>query len=199
MDPETKLVRRDLLRRAGIGVGALALGGVALPSGALAASTPAELGALNLLLRINRLEFAFYGEAVTKAKIDGDLLQFARVTRLQERAHVRLLNRLLAGQAEAQQTYNFGTATTDSKKFADATRRLEDLATKAQVGLAARFTDRAMAAQLTRIMAVDARHASWLASLLGGIGENSPSPDALEAALSEAAINQRFAALGFAT
>jgi hypothetical protein len=193
---ELKLHRGALLRRAGLGAGAVALAG---PAAALAANAPGEVDALNLLLRVNRLEFAFYNDAVSKAKLRTDprLWPFAQVARMQERGHVRHLTRLLAGAAEAPQRYDFKAATTDAKQFAEAARALEDLATQAVVGLTVRFTNRMTASQLTGLLAVDARHSAWVRTIVGGNGVNSPSPDAIENPRGEASIVRGLDELGF--
>jgi hypothetical protein len=196
---DAKLARGAFLRRAGLGVGAVAVAG-AVPSVALAEHiTPIEVEGLNLLLRVNRLEFAFYSDAVTKAKLKGDLVVIARVARLQERAHVRLLTRLLGADAEPAQRYDFKTATSSDKEFGPAARELEDLAAQAAIAQLARLVNRRSATQVAEMLAVDARHSAWLRTLIGGIGNDAPAPNALEVSRGNASVQRGLNELGFIT
>ena len=92
--------RASFLRKAGIGLGALAGSGAilaALPSLASAAATT-DVDILNFALTLEYLESAFYGEAVMKGALSGETKTFAKVVAGHEAAHVAALKGALGAR-----------------------------------------------------------------------------------------------------
>ena len=162
--------RAAFLRRAGVvGGTALATGGLVSALPKLANSAPAtarDVRILNYVLRLEYLKAAFYREAAEGGALGGELQQFARLLARHERTHVALLRRQLAGKAEAERTYDFGNATTDEDTFARTARTLEETAVAAYIGQGANLTRRLMV-PFAQLCSVEARHAAWIADILG--------------------------------
>lgn len=173
------------LSRAGvIRVGALATGG-AIAGGmladripGLAASAPSqeqEAEILNFALLAERLQAAFYAEALKRANLKGELRRFATVVGGHEREHVAFLEKALGGGAEAAQKFDFGDATRDADAFTKAAQEIEDLVTGAYNAGALGLTNATLKAA-AKIASVEARHAAWIRDIAG----ENPAPDAAE-------------------
>lgn len=170
MTNEADLRRSELLRGALVGGGVLLAGGGAvaglarLASGAPSAEQDTRI--LNLALRLEHLQLAFYEEALDRDELTGELKTFAGVVREHEEVHVETLRTLLGANAEDPPEFTFGTATGDASAFAAAAGRVEDLSVAAYNGQAANLTPRARA-QSARVASVDARHAAWVRTIDG--------------------------------
>src|SRR5438034_10689761 len=105
--------RGDLLK-AGLGGGAAVAGAsfVSARSGSSAsadkpsAATDAQI--LNLFLVLERVQEAFYREAVGSRRLSGELRGFAQVVGDQERAHVAFLARNLGSRGRRSPKSDFG-------------------------------------------------------------------------------------------
>jgi hypothetical protein len=189
--------REHVLRRAVVAGGTLLLGGdvvAGLPR--LAASAPqsaaqdAEI--FNFALLLEYLQSAFYGEAVERGELTGELLEFATLVGEHERAHVEYLRDALGDDARDEPTTDFGDATADPDAFAAAAVTLEDIAVAAYNGQAANLTKDALRAAAT-IVSVDARHAAWIRSIVG----EPPAADAVDRPLSADQVTARINETGF--
>jgi hypothetical protein len=189
--------RERFLRRAVVTGGTLVLGGVVvagLPRLAASAAQSAEQDAeiFNFALLLEYMQAAFYGEAVERAELTGELLEFATVVAEHERAHVEFLRDALGGDVRAEPTTDFGEATADPDAFGAAAVTLEDVAVAAYNGQAGNLTKGALRAAAT-IISVDARHAAWIRSIVG----ESPAARAVDEPLSAEAVSARLDETGF--
>jgi hypothetical protein len=191
--------RDQFLRRAVVAGGTLVLGGVVVAGlprlAASAAQSPAQDAEIfNFALLLEYLQAAFYGEAVERAELTGELLEFATLVVEHERAHVDYLRDALGADARAEPTTDFGEATADPAAFGAAAVTLEDVAVAAYNGQAGNLTKDALRAAAT-IISVDARHAAWIRSIVG----ETPAAQAVDKPLSAEAAVARLDDTGFLT
>ena len=176
---EPRTSRRDLFARALVPGAALA-GGLTLfarrPHAAGAAPSQAQDRAIfNYALLLEYLQAAFYGEAVDRGALSGEVREFAEVVAGHERAHVAFLRRALGSQAHAKPKFTFRDATRDERKFLDAAVLLENTGVAAYNGQAANLTKKALAVA-AEIVSVEGRHAAWISDLAG----QAPAPRAAD-------------------
>lgn len=198
--PPTAVTARRRISRAGFlktaAAGGVATAGVLLEGGAeparSAGSRKQDAEILGFVLRLERLQAAFYEEALDKAGLRGEVRRFARVVAGHERAHVQFLERALGADVPARQRYAFGRDTRDPKAFLVAGRRIEDVGVRAYNGQAPNLTEKALASA-ARIVSVEARHAAWIRDLAGV----DPAPDAAEPVLSADEAQARLRDLGY--
>lgn len=165
--------RADLLR-AGVPVAVGALFGRA--GSVLAARTAnRDTAVLQLALRLEYTEAAFYAEALRRGALRDDVREYARAAERHEQDHVRFLRRALGKSAAAKPSFDFGDATRDSDAFTEAAIKLEDLAVAAYNGQAANVSPSVLAAA-AKIVSVEARHAAWIRQLAGRVA----APDAVD-------------------
>jgi Ferritin-like domain len=188
---------RARLLRLGAAASAAAAGGALLHDGAPAAtrhSAALDAKILGFVLGIERLQQAFYADALKHAGLTGELHEFAVTALGHERDHVALLTKALAGGAPKARSFRFGDATRSAKAFTAAARELEDLTVLAYNAGAPSLTPGTLA-QAARIVSVEARHASWIRDI-AGVG---PAPEATEPVVSPAQVQSRLSRLGFGT
>ena len=189
--------RERFLRRATAAGGTLVLGGVVvagLPrlAASVAQSAAQDAEIFNFALLLEYTQAAFYAEAVERAELTGELLEFATVVAEHERAHVEFLRDALGSSARAEPTTDFGEATADPDAFGAAAVTLEDVAVAAYNGQAANLTKGALRAAAT-IISVDARHAAWIRSIVG----ETPADQAVDQPLSAEEATARIDQTGF--
>jgi rubrerythrin len=174
--------RAQLLRRAIIGGGAV-LGGAAiwgLPQLTVAApSAEQDTRVLNLVLAVEYAEAAFYQEALSRAGLTGELMDFARIVSEHEKAHVAFLKQALGDAAEPAAPHDFGDKTKDADAFTAAAITLEDLAVATYNGQAVNLTPASLKAA-ARIVSVEGRHAAWIRSLVGRVPATEPTDPAVK-------------------
>ncbi len=180
----------------------IVIGGTLLVGGAVAAGLPrlaasaqspeqdAEI--YNFALLLEQVQSAFYAEAVERAELDGELLDFAKVAASHEREHVAYLREALGSSAREAPPTDFGDSTSDSAAFAAAAAALEDLAVAAYNGQAANLTKAGLQAAAT-VVSVDARHAAWIRAIAG----TPPASEAVDQPLSRTEVDERLDDLGF--
>jgi hypothetical protein len=187
--------RAALLKRAVVAGGAAAAGGVlvaGLPT--LATSAPSraqDVRILNHLLRLEYLKAAFYEHVVADGGLGGELSRFAGVVGRHEREHTQFLRRSLGGDAIEEPSFDFGDATGENN-FAATARTLEELATAAYIAQGPNLTEEPMVAA-GRIASVEARHAAWIAAILG----RDPAPLAADRAKSAREVTAAIKKTGF--
>lgn len=166
--------------------GVVVVGGAA-GAGLLAGKdAPSAESPLALALTLERLQAAFYSEAVAGGALRGELRDFAETAALHEAAHTADLGAFVTDRGEPAQ-YAFGDATSDADAFGEAAALLEDLAVSAYNGLIPTLSGAPLAAA-ARIVSVDARHAAWVRAIFGRDPAAAPSDDGMTPAQARAAL-----------
>jgi hypothetical protein len=193
LDESEQRTRRDVLRRALVAGGTLALGGVTIagvPRFAFSSPSQAQdVRVLNLVLLLEHLEAEFYAEAARRGRLTGELRQYARVVGGHERQHVAFIRKALGSAARKKPVLSFGTATANAEEFTAAALAIEDLSVAAYNGQAANLTKATLAAA-GRIVSVEARHAAWIRFIAGKVPAPDPTDDPATAAQVEARIRR---------
>jgi Ferritin-like domain len=185
----SEFIRKTALAAGIVGGGAFLAG---LPR--LAASAPSQeqdVEILRLVLTLERLEQAFYAEAVEAGNLEGELLDYAETVGGHEREHVAFLEEALGSAAGPSPSFDFGERATDPERFGPTAVELEDLAVSAYNGQATNLTKPTLGAA-ARIVSVEARHAGWIRSILG----QDPAPTATDAPLTAAQLREGLLRLG---
>jgi hypothetical protein len=187
------LTRGGLLVGAGLGLGSLP---IAL-AGAQGGLSDGDVRILNYALTLEYLEAAFYADALRRAGLRGNALTFARTAHTDEQAHVDALKRTLGGKAVKQPRFDFMDATGSQDAFLRTALTLEDTGVSAYQGQAPKIASRDVLAAAGAILAVEARHAAWVADLIGRGSSPSPAPDAFSPALDMDAVLTAVSRTGF--
>jgi len=164
VDPDT---RGSFLKKVGIGVGTIAVGGAfagALPRMASAATPASDVAILNFALTLEYLEAAFYAGARANAGIfKGDTRNFVSVVAAHEATHVAFLKKQLGSAAVKKPAFDFkGKNNTNQKTFQATAQLLEDTGVSAYLGQAGNIKTKAILAAAGSILTVEARHAAWM-------------------------------------
>jgi hypothetical protein len=146
---------------------------------------------LALALALERLQAAFYADALGNGALSGELLDFATVAAEHEAAHVDLIAPLVTDPPD-EPAYDFGGDTRRPAAFAGAAASLEDLAVAAYNGILPGLTDPALAVA-GGIASVDARHAAWVRAIAG----RDPAAIATDPGIGAAAAVDRIEATGY--
>jgi hypothetical protein len=163
------LTRRRLIAGAALGGLGLAAGAVylgELPRVAAKASPEQDVEILNFALGLERLQAAYYAEALRAGVATGELEGFAQVVAEHEQAHVDFLLQALGNQAAPEAEIGFGDSLADERAFTRTAIVLEDAAVAAYNGQITNLTVPAQRAA-ARIVSVDARHAAWIRAIVG--------------------------------
>ena len=190
--------RASFIARTGAFIGGAAFFGSFAPA-ALAQGTPqSDVDILNYALTLEFLEAAFYREALDKGALSGDDLRFAKVVEAHEQAHVDALKKTLGGKATKRPTFDFKGTTDSSSTFRSTAMTLEDTGVAAYQGQATNIKTKAVAQAAVSILPVEARHAAWIRSVIGGgSGTPNPAPDAFNPAQSMSEILAAVGSTGF--
>jgi hypothetical protein len=202
VDPQT---RASFLKKAGIGVGALAAGSAfagAIPNVAGAAIPASDIAILNFALTLEYLEGEFYAVA-NRNKVwgnDARLRRFSQVVGQHEATHVRFLKGVLGAKAVAKPKFDFKDTVTDAGKFAATAQALEDTGVHAYLGQVPNIKAKAVLVPAGRIALVEARHAAWIRDVRfngGTTSPTTPAPAAFEDPFSKAKVLSIVKATGF--
>jgi len=192
--------RAAFLRKAGVGAGVV-LGGGALVGGfpalAGAAVSRGDIAILNFALTLEYLEAAFYAEAVSKGKLNGETAKFAQVVAAHERAHVAFLRGALGRKAVAKPKFDFKGTTADQGKFQATAQALEDTGVTAYLGQVGNIKSKAILKAAGSILPVEARHASWIRDIRGHGSSPLPAPTAFQASRTKAQVLAVVKSTGF--
>lgn len=175
VDPHT---RAAFLRKAGIGLGALAGSGAVmgvLPSLASAAAS-SDVDILNFALTLEYLESAFYSEAVMKGALSRETKTFASVVAGHEAAHVASLKGALGSSAVAKPKFDFKDTTSNQAMFQATSEVLEYTGVSAYLGQVGNITSKKVLGAAGSILPVEAWHAAWIADLRRHGGKPYPAP-----------------------
>jgi rubrerythrin len=187
--------RRRVLKVAVTGSGGLVLGGIAAQRilGATSATPSAKQDRqiLNYALLLEYLQASFYEQALSRARLQGELREFAEVVGGHEAAHVAFLQKALGANARPKPAFHFGPAVANEKKFGATARLLEDAGVAAYNGQAANLTKPTLAAAV-RIVSVEGRHAAWIRDIVGF----EPAPYAADDGATVEQITAKLKSLG---
>jgi hypothetical protein len=135
---------------------------------------------------------------VAKAGLTGALKTFGATVAAHEAAHVQALKKTLGSKAVKKRSFDFKGTTSKASTFAQTAKVLEDTGVEAYQGQATNIKSPAVLKAAISIHPVEARHAAWIASILGqGSGSPSPAPDAFNPAKDMAAILAAVKQTGF--
>jgi rubrerythrin len=162
-------------------------GGFSIRSMVAAQELTSDLDVLNYALTLEHLEYAFYRDGVGLFSFGEDGRGLSIDTNLaairdHEGAHVETLASVitsLGGTPVEEATYDFGDAYTDPQAFLTTAAALENTGVSAYDGAAQFLTDPELLTAAGSIVAVEARHASYLNLLTGEL----PFPAAFETPL----------------
>jgi hypothetical protein len=194
--------RGTWLRRAGLFAGAGAAASVLTPAIAGArdsGSKKNDVKILNYALTLEYLESAFYERALEGGHLHGSALQFARVVAGHERVHVETLQGVLGSKAVKKGKYDFKGTTHHTDTFLKTSKVLEDTGVAAYQGQAPLIHQNAVLEPAGAILAVEARHASWVRDLLGAGKTVLPAPEAFSTPMSMSQVLKAVKATGFIT
>ncbi len=201
VDPET---RASFLRKTGVGVSALAVGGAfagAIPSVARGQAIPqSDIAILNFALTLEYLEAAFYAQANQNKVLKGELNRYSTVLAQHENTHVQFLRKVLGAKAVAKPKFDFKDTVTNPAKFAATAQVLEDTGVHAYLGQVPNIKTKAVLIGAGRILPVEARHAAWIRDIRfsgGTTPDTTPAPGAFEDGFSKAKILAAVTATGF--
>jgi rubrerythrin len=158
--------RADFLRKAAIGSAAM-LAALAAPARAAAAVGDVEI--LNFGLRFERLQATFYTQADelgTIGKMSARRRHWAEVLGAHERAHVRILKKILGHRAGKRPFFDFHGITETGDSFTRTAVAMEDLTVALLSGVTPRMQDRRLVAALFGLLTTEARHAAWARNIL---------------------------------
>jgi hypothetical protein len=163
--------RADFLRKAAVGsAGMLAV--LAAPVSVRAAERLTDVDILNFGLRFERLQAAFYTEAETIgtiATMSARKQRWARVLGAHERAHVRIIKKILGEKAGKRPFFDFHGVTETDAGFTRTAVAMEDLTVALLAGVTPRIHDRALTAALFGLLTTEARHAAWARNIVNTI------------------------------
>jgi hypothetical protein len=168
--------RATFLRSAVLGSAAM-LSTLVAPSEA--AARIGDVAILNFGLRFERLQATFYTQADelgTIAAMSVAKRQWARTLGAHERAHVRILKKVLGAKAGPRPSFDFGEDNETDAAFTRTAVAMEDLTVALLTGILPQVADRGLTAALLGLLTVEARHAAWARNIVGA----SPAPAAFD-------------------
>jgi hypothetical protein len=194
-DERRRLSRRGMLTNSVKLVGGAAIamsltttpGALSIRNMVAAQEMTSDLDVLNYALTLEHLEYAFYRDGIGLFAFGNDSrgqpidTNFAAI-RDHEGAHVETLTAVitdLGGEPVAEAAYDFGDAYSDPMAFIATAAALENTGVSAYDGAGQFITDPELLTAAGSIVAVEARHASYLNLLNGEL----PFPAAFETPL----------------
>ena len=152
--------RAQFLRRTALG-GAAMLSALSAPA---EAAGPSDVDILNFGLRFERLQATFYTQAEeigTIATMNAAKREWARTLGAHERAHVRIIKKILGRKAGKRPFFDFHGVTETDDGFTRTAVAMEDLTVALLAGVTPRMHDRRLTAALFGLLTTEARHAAW--------------------------------------
>jgi hypothetical protein len=168
--------RAEFLRGAALG-GAAMLAALAAP--AAASAQVSDLQILNFGLLFERLQATFYTQAEelgTIRTMSEAKRRWAETLGAHERAHVRIIKKVLGPKAAGRPAFDFGNANETDAAFTKTAVAMEDLTVALLTGITPQVNDRRLTAALMGLLTVEARHAAWARNIV----QVSPAPDAFD-------------------
>lgn len=197
---EAGQTRGSLFRRVGAAAGGLGVAMAILPGLASArngGTKSNDVKILNFALTLEYLESAFYLEALNVGGYSGTVLGFARTVYGHEATHVATLRSVLGAKAVASPKFDFKGTTRKSSTFLRTSKVLEDTGVAAYQGQAPLIHQNAVLGPAGAILAVEARHASWVRDLLYAGKSVKPAPEAFSTPMSMSEVLSAVKKTGF--
>jgi Ferritin-like domain len=160
--------RASFLRTAALGSGAL-LAALAAPPSAPAADQVTDVQILNFGLRFERLQATFYTEADsvgTVGRMAPPKQRWAEVLGAHERAHVRIIKKILGDRAGKRPFFDYHGVTESEDGFTRTAVAMEDLTVALLAGVTPQVHDRKLTAALFGLLTTEARHAAWARNIV---------------------------------
>jgi hypothetical protein len=183
MTAVTRTFTRRKLAVTAAGGTAAAAGGAALGllGGSAAARTPPspeqDARILAFLLGLQRIERAFYAEAVREGRLQGELAEYLQQVGIDEDRHVEVLEGEIASPADAGDLhFSVGDAFRVPAAFAAKAAALEDAIVGAFNGQVTNLTPERLK-RACAIVSVEARHSAWIRDI-GGLAPAAAATDA---------------------
>ncbi len=169
-DREGSWSRASFLRVA-LGGGAVVAGGAAIGTAAdgesvAAQSESADAEILNLFLKLEYVQEAFYRQAVRTGRLEGPLLEFASTVVKQEARHAALLKRRLGRRADGRPRSDAGDLVRSPETFRSAAVDLEEAVIGAYLGQGANLSPAGLR-RIPTLVSVEARQAAWIRDIAG--------------------------------
>jgi rubrerythrin len=158
--------RAGFLRKAAVGSVAM-LTALAAPARASAAVSDVDI--LNFGLRFERLQATFYTQADelgTIGRMSARKQRWAEVLGAHERAHVRILKKILGDKAGKRPFFDFHGVTETDDGFTRTAVAMEDLTVALLSGVTPQVHDRRLTAALFGLLTTEARHAAWARNIV---------------------------------
>jgi rubrerythrin len=159
------------------------LGGTAILSTLMAppeaSAKISDVAILNFALRFERLQATFYTQAEelgTIATMSAAKQRWARTLGAHERAHVRIIKKVLGRKAGPRPSFDFGADNETDAAFTRTAVAMEDLTVALLTGIVPQVQDRRITAALLGLLTVEARHAAWARNIVG----STPAPTAFD-------------------
>jgi hypothetical protein len=169
--------RAEFLRKAVIGGSALLAALAAPPIVQGDALKRNDVRILQYALNFEYLQATFYTQteqAGTVAKMRRAKAVWARTLGAHERAHVRIIKKVLGKDATKKPFFNFHGNTESEERFTRTAVAMEDLTTALLTGVVPAFQSRGLIAAAFSLLTVEARHAAWARHLSGIIPVAAP-------------------------
>jgi Ferritin-like domain len=156
-----------------------------------------DIKILNYALTLEYLEAAFYAEALRVGGYTGAVGRFASVVAGHEATHVATLKGVLGAKAVKSPSFDFKGTTRKWSTFLRTAKVLEDTGVAAYQGQAPLIHQNAVLGPAGAILAVEARHASWVRDLLYAGKEVKPAPEAFSTPMSMSQVLSAVKKTGF--
>lgn len=199
------LSRADLLKRGvlagGLGLatagifGSMAEAATSVPKPLTRAQRQFDIGILRFALVVEQLGAAFYTEAVSRGKIAGETLDYARTAKRDEISHVLAVRKTLSslgGQPGPTPRFDFKGIPGRPADFRKTALQIEQMCVETLNGAGPLVSSRVLAAA-SQLVSVEARQVAWISRILNKV----PAPNVLEPAITAAQAKAGVAKTGF--
>jgi hypothetical protein len=169
--------RAEFLRKAVIGGGTLLAALAASPLVQGERLAPSDTRIFQYALNFEYLQATFYTEteqAGTVAKMGPAKEVWARTLGAHERAHVRIIKKVLRKDATKKPFFDFHGKTESEEQFTRTAVAMEDLTTALLAGVTPALRSRGLTAAAFSLLTVEARHAAWARHLSGIVPVQGP-------------------------
>ena len=176
---------------AAMGFAVTAAGAAAAPSD----GSRADLERLDFLLTLERMQAAFYQQAIASGGAVGRFAALAQTIAAIERAHVQGLMVRLGSQASPAPSFNFKGTTENPERFVRTAIALEDLSTSTLAGMLVELEQAEVITSVAAMYTAEARHSAWIRLEAG----QEAAPTALQIPAGRAEIDGLLMRTGFIT